>query len=154
MKLKQWALVAEVVSAVAVVVSLIYVGYQIDQNTKEIRASNRQELVNRAVDTTRALATNLEVAGIIAKARKGESLSSRELTQYGYVIRSMLYDVQEAFFLHREGRLDLAYWKTRGALIRVYLRPEAALAIYDSERGQGILHEEFIAWADSQLGRD
>jgi hypothetical protein len=51
--LGEWASIAEIVSAVAVVISLIYVGYQINQNTEEVRASNRQELVDRAVDATR-----------------------------------------------------------------------------------------------------
>ena len=151
MKLEQWASVAEIVSAAAVIVSLIYVGYQINQNTKEVRASNRQELVNRAVDATRDLAINPEVAAVIAKARNNENLNDRERTQYGYVIRSVLYDVQEAFLLHREGRLDDGYWETRGALTRVYLKSEAARAVYETEKGQGILHTEFVEWIDSQL---
>ena len=108
--------------------------------------------MNRAVDATRDLATNPEVAGVIAKARNGDELSDRERTQYGYVIRSVLYDVQEAFLLHREGRLDDGYWNTRGALTAVYLHPKAARLVYDSEKSQGILHAEFIAWVDAQIG--
>jgi hypothetical protein len=148
--LGEWASIAEIVSAVAVVISLIYVGYQINQNTEEVRASNRQELVDRAVDVTRDYAINPQVAEVIAKARSGDELSPQEHAQYGYVIRSVLYDIQEAFLLHREGRLDEGYWATRNSLIVVYLSPEIAYEVYRLEKEQGILHPDYAQWIDEQ----
>jgi len=44
-KLQEWALVAEIVGAVAVVVSLIYVGVSVRQNTDAILVANHQAIV-------------------------------------------------------------------------------------------------------------
>ena len=40
-ELQEWASIAEIVSALAVVLSLVYVGYEINENTSEVRAANR-----------------------------------------------------------------------------------------------------------------
>ena len=44
-----------------------------------------------------------------AKLRRWR-IESRRVLQYSYFVRSMLYDVQEAFLLHRKCRLEEEYW--------------------------------------------
>ena len=39
LKLSEWASVAEIVGAFAVIVSLVYVGYQVNDNTSAIRSA-------------------------------------------------------------------------------------------------------------------
>jgi hypothetical protein len=151
LKLSDWAHVAEIVSAVAVVVSLLYVGYQIKLNTQEIRAANRQQLVNRAHTAVIGWAASPEVAAVIAKVRNGESLNDVEKLQFDYAIRAALYDVQEAFLLHREGRLSEDYWITRQALVQHYLSTPAAMERYHEQKSIGVLHQDFVAWLDSAL---
>ena len=51
-KLKDWALVSEIIGAIAVIVSLIYVGIGIRQNTGVSAAANHQMLV--AMDTEKS----------------------------------------------------------------------------------------------------
>ena len=41
LSLSEWASIAEIIGAVAVVLSLIYVGVQVQENTSEVRESNR-----------------------------------------------------------------------------------------------------------------
>jgi hypothetical protein len=116
LKLSDWASVAEVVGAIAVVVSLVYVGIQINGNTIEVRAANRQELVNRSFAATSRVVENPVLAGILVKVAEGQALSPQESMQYSYFVRSMLYDVQEAYLLYREDRLSDGYWETRRAI--------------------------------------
>ncbi len=47
-QLSDWASIAEIIGAIAVVMSLLYVGYEIQRNTKVGLASNRQEIAARA----------------------------------------------------------------------------------------------------------
>ena len=110
--LSEWASIAEVIGAAAVVLSLVYVGIQVRENTEEIRAANRQQLVGRSHTATNNVATSPTLAGAFGKVEAGEPLSPAEQVQYGFFVRAMLYDVQEAFLLHREGGLDDAYWNT------------------------------------------
>lgn len=151
LKLNEWAHVAEIVSAIAVVVSLLYVGYQIKLNTQEIRAANRQQLVNRAHTAVISWATSSELAGLIVKSRNGEPLSDVERVQLDYALRAVLYDVQEAFLLHREGRLSGGYWRTRQALVLGYFSTPAARERYQQQKSIGVLHEDFVAWLDDAL---
>jgi hypothetical protein len=147
--LAELANIAEVVGAVAVVLSLLYVGYQVKQNTSEVRATNRQQLVGRAHTATQNMAGNPQLADVLTRAFNGSELTDSEATQFSYIVRGVLYDVQEAYLLYREGRLDQEYWDTRAALFSVYLRQDTARALYRRDRDLGLLHADFARWADS-----
>ena len=151
LSLSEWANLAEVVGAAAVVVSLIFVGVQVRENTAEIRATNRQQLIGRAHEATRSFAQDPGLASILAKAQDSESLSDAEAIQYAYLIRATLYDVQEAFVLNREGRLDDAYWATRAALVRAYLAQPLAKQVYERDKTQGTLIPDFTDWVDQSV---
>ena len=151
LRLAEWASIAEVVGAVAVVVSLIYVGIQVSENTGAVLAANRQQLVGRAHTATISIATSPELAAAYAKLAKGDKLTPAEQMQYAYVVRAMLYDVQESFLLYREERLTEEYWKTRAALFDAYMKQELARNIYDRDKTLNILHSEFVSWADLAL---
>ena len=149
-RLSDWASVAEIVSALAIVVSLLYVAYQIKENTIEVRATNRQELIARAMTAVERLA-DPQLSGLATKVAQGEALTPVERTQYTYIARTVLYDVQEAYLLYREGRLDEAYWNTRQSLILSYLQPTTAREIYRENASIGVLHADFVQWLDSAL---
>lgn len=151
LRLADWASIAEIVGAVAVVVSLAYVGVQIRANTEEVRATNRQQLVGRSHEATERYALSPEISTILTKVGAGDSLTDVERTQYGYIIRSMLYDVQEAFVLNREGRLDDAYWGTRAAIARAYMSNPVAIATYERDKALGTLLPDFVQWMDESI---
>jgi hypothetical protein len=151
LSLSEWANLAEVVGAGAVVVSLIFVGVQVRENTDEIRATNRQQLVGRAHEATRSFAQDPGLAAVLAKVEKSEPLSDVETVQYGYLIRATLYDVQEAFVLNREGRLDDAYWATRSAVAKAYLAQPLAREVYERDKAQGTLIPDFTDWVDQAV---
>jgi len=149
--LSEWANIAEVIGAVAVVASLIYVGVQLQENTREIRATNRQQLVGRAHESTNRFAVSPQLTTVIAKVADGDSLTDSEALQYGYLIRAVLYDVQEAYVLNREGRLDDAYWGTREALAKQHMSSPAGRAVYQRDKALGTLLPEFVEWMDQSI---
>ena len=63
----------------------------------------------------------------------------------------MLYDVQESFILHKEERLDEGYWMTRGASFKAYMQQQFARDIYARDKSLGVLHRDFVDWADTVL---
>ena len=151
LRLTEWASIAEVVGAFGVVISLIYVGVQVRGNTEEVRATNRQQLIDRAHSATNGAATSPELAAALAKLANGETLTPAELVQYGYFVRGLIYDVQEAFLLRQEERLDENYWRTRSALFESMMTREAARNVYDRDKDLGVLHVDFVFWADQKL---
>lgn len=149
--LVDWANIGQVIGAVGVVISLAYVGVQIRENTAEMRVTNRQQLIARAHEATAGFALSPELSAVLAKVAAGDALTSGEQVQYGYLIRSMLYDVQEALVLNREGRLDDAYWETRAAVARSYMSRPLARSVYESDKALGTLLPDFVAWMDESV---
>lgn len=143
--------IAEVIGALGVIISLVYVGVQIREHTEEMRTANRQQLIGRAHEATAGFALSAELSGVLAKVANGDTLTSGERVQYGYLIRSMLYDVQEAFVLNREGRLDDEYWETRAAVARSYMSSPSARSVYERDKAAGALLPVFVAWMDESI---
>jgi len=78
-KLSEWANVAEIVSAVAIIGSLIYVAVQIDQNTVAVEASTQQGRLDFGRDQSELLFTVPGLAKLVMKAEKGsENLTEEE----------------------------------------------------------------------------
>jgi hypothetical protein len=87
----------------------------------------------------------------MSRVSAGASLTPAETVQYSYVLRVVLYDVQEAFVLHGDGRLDEAFWQTRAQLVRAYLSNPFARQLYARDRDLGLMLPEFTAWVDSTV---
>jgi len=70
LKLSDWANLSEIVASVAVVLSLIYVGFQINQNTVAIQQESHQSVqeILQAIDLT--LAADPELLKIVMSAEK------------------------------------------------------------------------------------
>ena len=80
MKLSEWANVAEIVGAVAIIGSLAYVAVQINQNTIAIEASTQQGRLDFGRDQSELLFTAPGLAKLVMKAEKGsENLTEEEL---------------------------------------------------------------------------
>ena len=151
LSLSEWASIAEVIGAIGVVISLIFVGVQVRENTDEIRATNRHQLIGRAHSATTSIAANQGIAAVIAKLAAGAELTPAEQVQFGYYVRSMIYDVQEAFLLRQEERLDEGYWLTRSALFGMSMSQDAARSAYERDKKAGLLHKDFVHWAEGVL---
>lgn len=78
LSLSEWASVAEVISAVAVVASLIYLAIQVRENTM----LSAQEAVSSAIaefnEFDRLIAVNADLASIIMRGEQGSSSLSAE----------------------------------------------------------------------------
>ncbi|WOJ93820.1 hypothetical protein R0135_01305 [Congregibacter variabilis] len=149
--LAEWAHVAEIVGGVAVIVSLLFVGFQVRENTIEIKAASRNQLIGRAHEATKSFATNLELAQTMAKVSDKAPLTKAERVQYSYVLKVVLYDVQEAFVLNQEGRLGPEFWATRANLVQAYLNNPIALDMYRDHRADGTLLPAFTHWIDTEV---
>ena len=78
-RLSNWAAIAEIASAVAVVISLIYVGFEISQNTTSVRASAFQSVSDSLTDFTALVAVEPDLAKFYTQGRENpDSLTSDE----------------------------------------------------------------------------
>jgi hypothetical protein len=113
MTLEQWALVAQIVSAVAVIASLIFVGVQLRQATSAIRATSSQAHSALYTDLVRSIIDNSDFARVwpIGLTRPKE-LSEEEWVRFVAYASALfrLYESSRVQWLN--GRLDEEHWNT------------------------------------------
>lgn len=108
MSLSNLAAIAGIVSSIAVIISLAYLGFQIRQNTLHQRASMQQgraarnvELVSRTAETEIATAM---LRGRIADA----AINPVQLEQFLRIMTAIFLNFEDGYFLRRSGMLDRA----------------------------------------------
>lgn len=107
--LQEYALLAEVVSAIAIVGSLIFVGLQIRQNTDHLRRGENNATMEQA-SATRLL--TIDMAEILVKSRKGvDALSDVEMLKISTYYREAMWSSFQIFDRERGGYLDEGDWQ-------------------------------------------
>lgn len=103
--------IAEIISAVAIVIGLIVVGIELNQNTQLQKSNTTQSIVRDYVDSVALLATDEELADIyIRGAADIENLSNVESLRF----YSMLYNLNRAYeqlhISYKEGLIEPGVW--------------------------------------------
>jgi hypothetical protein len=108
MSLSDVAAVSGIVSSVAVVISLAYLGYQIRQNTLHQRASMQQgraarnvELISRTAET--------DIAAAMLRGRTADpAIEPVQLEQFLRVLTAIFLNFEDGYLLRQSGMLDQA----------------------------------------------
>jgi hypothetical protein len=111
MSLNDLANIGQVIGAIAVVVSLIYVALQIRQNTNAVRSATAQTVHEHFAKWYHLVAADDELAKIVANGlRDYESLSEHERVRFVATFMAFLSYTQNAFLKWREGLLASPLW--------------------------------------------
>ncbi len=150
-KLSKWASIAEIISAMAVVASLLYVGYEIQRNTRVGLASNRQAVAARAQELA-LYSAEAHIHRLLFEP-SGDPIELTEVEQDRLTayIGALLRTTEEAFLLYRDGLLDEEYWMTRAGVMLAALRTQVARRVYVRTRDAGFYTNDFVVWADQAL---
>ena len=150
--LQEFALIAEIVSAVAVVLSLLYVGYQIRKSTEQARLDSIRRMDQGYQQQAMNYVHN-ECLGIAwHKVLEGEKLTDREVDMFGDNLYANLMLLEETWNAAKGGHLDGAFLGPKIALIqtKVLSFPQVR-ARHEFMVESGIYTPEFVAWLDGQL---
>jgi hypothetical protein len=111
MTLNDLANLGQIIGALAVVISLIYVALQIRQNTNAIRSATAQTVHEHFANWYHLIAADAELAQIAANGlRDYASPSEKEKVRFVATFMSFLSYSQNAFLKWREGLLKPALW--------------------------------------------
>jgi len=98
MNLNDLANIGQVIGAIAVVISLIYVALQIRQNTNAVRSATAQSVHEHFANWYHLIAADAELSRIAANGlRDYQSLSENERTRFIAAFMSFLSYSQNAF---------------------------------------------------------
>ena len=148
-KLSDWASIAEIVGSVAIVISLIYVGVEINQNTREARASNRQSTSERVQDLTLMVATNPLLAEMLTGETDWATVSPVQATQFEYFLIAYLRVSEEAYLQYLDGLLPEASWEARAGITAAFLRSKARPGWW--KENESFWNPSFVEWVDREL---
>ena len=118
-KLQEYALLAEIISAIVVTMSLIFVGLQIQNNTHASEASTLQAISAVEVEILLASSASPERAAAISKFSQDPSqLTGEELEQGSYAMMANFRHWENLYLQYRAGFLSEEAWETRSAVMK------------------------------------
>jgi hypothetical protein len=99
--------IGEIVGAVAVLVTLVYLAVQIRQNTAALRSAATQGAHDQVADLYRMLSTDSDLAMIFVRGcRSPDQLSDTETAKYFSLLMQVLFYVQNWHSQTRDGLMD------------------------------------------------
>lgn len=115
------AAIAELIGALGVIASLIFVGLQVRQNTRSLRAATYDSLVGSNGEWLKALIGDPTLASSFEEAVADWSrVSESERPRVMYLLTQLFRQWENTFFQHRQGTLDPGLWRTWSHIIVSY----------------------------------
>ena len=140
------------ISALAVVISLIFVGLQLRASTRAQRALAAWQSENSWAQLNFEIAKDPQTAELMEKIQSSQSgqsgpgsLQGTQLRQAQYLIRCLVQHAQSQYFLYREGSLSTEIWHHQRDWLVKFVRLPAVAAILNVEFDQSILSSSFLA---------
>ncbi len=142
MTLEDLGNLGELLGALAVVISLVYLAIQIRQNTRAVRSSAEHTVFQSAIDLDRMLVSDRELTRIWNLGRSNpDELNQEEERQFRRLMSMFYRNFENLYLQHENGLVDdrvFATWKT--IIIQVSQQPGA---IHWWQSYSEVLIEEF-----------
>ena len=107
-----WASVAEIVSAIAIVISLLYVGFELNRNTAVLNVDGNREVLEATRTWERLLIGDKELVALYSKGPEGfQEFSKEERLRYSYLVSQYAAIWEQAFDEHAAGLLQTESWE-------------------------------------------
>ena len=110
MTIQDWGAVGEIIGAIAVVVSLLYLAAQIRNQNRESRLSTINSSLAEWNSLMSLVADNAELADIWSRGLKNEALAEPEEVRFRAFTQSYFRVVEGLYLQHLEARLDDRIW--------------------------------------------
>jgi hypothetical protein len=113
MKLAELAQVAEIIAAVAVVVSLVYVGIEVRSNTSAVRGAAMQAIATTDADALMTIAADADLSEIIRIGHLNPSqFNEAEAFRYHTFMRQFWLSFQNIYQQSELGLIDPSVWRS------------------------------------------
>jgi len=147
-KLSELAHYAEIAAAITVVVSLIYVGRQVQDNTAAIRSSTMQAVAD---SSDLALQNQAADEDLLRIRMIGDAdiavLTELEAARYASINRGMWLRMQNIYAQYQLGVLDEGFWYTYSRIICNIYAPAGVRATWSDH--SNVLDPNFVRFVES-----
>jgi hypothetical protein len=153
MSLEQLGLIANIIGAIAIVITLVYLAIQIKDNARSSRSAAVTDATTAMQAFYQELGSNPATSKLFLEAvTNPDALSQQDQFQYVMLMHSCFLGFQRSFFLAREGTLDVALRDSIGTAIRAVNRTPG-MHLYWRQR-KAYFQPEFVEWIEGLLAGD
>ena len=108
LKLSNLASIAEIIGAFAVVISLIYVGVQVNDSAVAVRSASANDAVSAVQNWYQQIGSDQQTSELFYEALMSEeALSNQEEFQFLMMFHAVFLALQNSYLLAQEGTLDV-----------------------------------------------
>ena len=152
-RLKRIAIIVEILGGIAILISLIFVGIQLKENTKATRSSTATATIGTMTDWYVTMGTNAEASsGFWKFLSNPESMKKDEQLQHIYVLHGLLLTFQNSYYLAQEGTLDERIPESLNQVI-IGVKDQLGFQLYWKAR-KSIFFKEYRDYVDKIMNSD
>lgn len=149
-KLKKVALFIEIIGGIAIIISLLFVGLQLRENTKATRSSTATSTIDTMTNWYVVMGTNGEASSSFYRFLENpESMTKEERLQHIYNFHGLFLAFQNSYYLSLEGTLDERIPKSLNQVI-YGVKDQPGFKLYWKSR-KSIFFEEYRNYVDNLL---
>ena len=119
MSIDKLVAIAELIAAIAVVISLLYLAAQVRQSNKLARAQTRERMTNQAAEEV--YKGFIEEPNILRSLYKSEALSEDEWIRLSGWLLAAMRQREYEFFQMKDGNIEKEVWEAYRGLITLHL---------------------------------
>ena len=151
MSIKNVSDVANLIAALGVIISLLFVAYEVNENTNATLAANRQTVIADLREGLLVRAQSPSLAAALEAAGSGTELTATQRSQYIAYLYQAVKSAEGAFAQYVDGQLDREYLDTRlaGLMIPAFLGNTFGRSQFERWRTDGQVTATFGREVDS-----
>lgn len=137
MTLDDLASISEIVGAVAVVVTLIYLSFQVRQNTLAVRTDAYHQATQQLWETGNAIAQDRELTDIVYRGTAAlEKISDEDRFRFQFIVTSFLFGTEFLLRLYESGQIEREDWENVFDNNLIWLRQPGMRQLLKSRPGR------------------
>ena len=146
-------LIVQIIAALGVVVSVVYLGVQINQQNKITKAQFGHSLTQRLYDRYFETSTNRDYAEFLAKDWNADDLTPTDITRIQMAVITYLVDIFDVYDKVQEGLVNKSHLETRMNTLKLgVMKTTAAKVVWSYWKNNR--DQSFIDWFESEIYDD
>ena len=142
--------IGELIGAIGVIATLIYLAVQIRQNTSALKATSHQETTREASDFVAQMAGDADVARIFNTGSKNwNDLVGEERLRFSMLLFRVFFNFQNLYSLHQAGGIDEEYWDSQLQVMMWFMNLPGVRSWWDIGKGQ--LRKGFVEFMERKV---
>lgn len=136
MTLDDLASLSEVIGALAVVVTLVYLSLQIRQNTRAVRTDSYTKATQQLWETANAIAQDRELSHVVHKGTASlAGLGDEERFRFQLTVNSFLFGTEFLLRLYESGQIEQRDWENVFENNLIWLRQPGMMELMSTRPG-------------------